>query len=251
VKHTRMTRTRSLIGAIITVAALFPAGASATTIVGSLFFSGDVTLTTDDNPMSPTFGDGTLTFDPVMGQSYDFTVDDGMGFFSGLTGGGDAATFGAANAPVSTTPNVNIPFLTFVNSPVTFSITNVFPGVDGTGGCSDNVANEANGNICTPAGTPFNLQDIAPDGTDSSATFVVYGNLISGGMDTPATITFTASSTGKSLEQLLFDQEHGTADVITYGAQLQTIAPEPATHSLMLAACFLLAGSMFRRRKTR
>ena len=235
---------------ITAAAALFPAGATANTIVGSLHFSGDLTLTTDDNPMDATFGDGTLTFDMVMGQSYDFTVDNGTGFFSGLTGGGNAATFGRGDRPVSNTPNVDIPFLTFVNSPVTFSITNVFPGVDGTGGCSAIVANEANGNLCTPANTPFNLEDIAPNGTDSSATFVLAGNLISGGTDA-ATITFTAASTGKSLEQLLFDQEHGTADVITYGAQLVTLAPEPATFPLMLGAGFLLAGSMFRRRKTR
>jgi hypothetical protein len=56
---------------------------------------------------------------------------------------------------------------------------------------------------------------------------------------TPATVTFNASST--------------TAGVITYGAQLQTVVvPEPsAKNSLMLGAGFLLAGSMFRRRKTR
>jgi hypothetical protein len=70
---------------------------------------------------------------------------------------------------------------------------------------------------------------------------------------TPATVTFTASSTGKSLEQLLNDQENGTADVIAYGTQLQTVVvPEPsAKNSLMLGAGFLLAGSIFRRRKTR
>lgn len=132
-KQTRTKHTRCLIPAIIAAASIFPVGATASTIAGSLYFSGDVTLTTDDNSMSPTYGDGTLTFDPVMGQSYDFTVDDGTGFFAGLTGGGDAATFGAANEPVSTTPNVNLPFLTFVNSPVTFTITNVYPGVDGSG----------------------------------------------------------------------------------------------------------------------
>jgi hypothetical protein len=90
----------------------------------------------------------------------------------------------------------------------------------------------------TIVGTPFNLNDIAPNGTDSSATFVVAGYLVSGGTDTPATVTFTASSTGKSLEQLLNDQENGTADVITYGAQLQTVVgPEPSTkNSLMLGA---------------
>ncbi len=240
-----------MITVIFAAASMFPVGATANTIVGGLDFSGNVTLTTDDNPASPTFGDGTLTFDPEAGQSFDFTVDSGTGFFSALTGGGDAASFGAATAPISNTPNVNIPFLTFVNSPVTFTITNVFPGVDGPGGCSANIANAANGNICSPAGTPFNLQDLAPNGTNSSATFVLAGYLVSGGTDTLATITFTASSTGTSLEQLLKDQENGVPDVITYGAQLVTVAPEPASYSLMLAGGFLLAGGIFRRRKTR
>lgn len=243
-KHIKLTRTSYWIGAIITAVALFPAGASADTIVGDLQFSGDVTLTT-------TLGEGTLSFDMVTGESYDFTIDGGSGFFSGLTGGGDAATFGAATAPIDTA--VDIPdFLTFVNSPVTFTLTYVYGGVDPPTGCSDVVANEANGNLCSPPGTPFNLEDIAPNGTDSSATFVVAGNLVDNGTNTPATITFTASSTGKSLEQLLYDQEHGTADIITYGAQLVSVAPEPSTYySMMLGAGFLLAGSMFRRRKTR
>jgi hypothetical protein len=48
----------------------------------------------------------------------------------------------------------------------------------------------------------------------------------------------------------LHDQENGVADVITYGAQLQTVAPELGTPSLMLGAFLLLAGGMLRRKKT-
>jgi len=244
-----MKLNKVLVAAITVAAAVFPVGSKADTISGGLHFSGDVTLTTDTNPASPTFGDGTLTFDPISGSAFDFTVDSGTGFFAGLTGDGNSNPFGAANAPINTT--VNVPLLTFQNSPVTFTLTFVYPGVDPSAGCSPVVANEANGNLCTPPGTPFNLEDIAPNGTNSSAGFVVSGNLISGGTNNPATITYTASSTGKSFEQILHDQENGIPDVITYGAQLQTTAAEPATSYLMLGAGFLLAVGMFRRRRAR
>ena len=178
------------------------------------------------------------------------TVDNGTGFFSGLIGFGNEANFGAVSAPINTA--INIPnTVTFTNTTDTFTMTRVYGGIDGVSGCSDLVSHEADGNLCSPAGTPYNLQDIAPNGTNSSATFVVAGFLVDGGTLNPATITFTAASTGKSFEQILHDQENGVADVITYGAQLQTVAPEPGTQSLVLGAALLMAGSMFRRKKTR
>jgi hypothetical protein len=225
--------------------AIFPLSVSAGTISGGIHFSGDVTITT-------TAGEGMLSFDflPTPNEAYTFSVDNGSGFFNGLSGFGNETNFGAVTAPINTP--IDIPnTLTFSNTPDTFTMTWVYGGVDGVGGCSDNVANAADGNTCSPFGTPYNLQDIAPNGQNSSATFVVGGYLVDGGTDNPATITFTAASTGKSFEQILHDQENGIADVITYGAQLQTVGPEPATQSLMLGAALLMAGSMFRRRKTR
>jgi hypothetical protein len=193
-----------------------------------------------------------LTFDflPAPNSADTFTVDSGNGFFAGLGGFGDEADFGSVAAPVNTM--VNIPELTFTDTLDTFVLTEVFSGIDSPLGCSDVVANAASGNTCTPPGTPYNLQDLAPSGQNSSATFVVTGYILDGATQNPATITFTAASTGKSFEQILLDQENGVADVITFGAQLQTFAvsPEPGTPTLMLGACLLLAGVIFRRKKT-
>jgi len=237
-----MSHAKSVIAAIAAVLIAYPA--SANTISGGIHFSGDVTITTDVS------GNGTLTFDflPAPNGTHTFTVDNGNGFFSGLGGFGNEANFGAVSAPINTT--VNIPELTFTNTLDTFTMTEVFGGTDGTGGCSDVLAHAANGNLCSPFGTPFNLQDLAPNGSDSSASFVVTGYILDGGTHNPANITFTAASTGKSFEQILNDQEHGVADVITFGAQLQTVAPEPGTSTLMLGVGLLLAGGMLRRKKT-
>jgi hypothetical protein len=240
-----MSHARLFFAAAALSVGILPMSVSAATISGGIHFSGDVTITT-------TGGNGLLTFDflPSPNQTHTMTIDNGSGFFAGLSGFGNETDFGSVVAPVNTT--IDIPTtLDFTNTPDTFTMTYVYGGIDGLAGCSDNTAHEADGNVCTPAGTPYNLQDISPNGTNSSATFVVAGYLVDGGTNNPATITFTAASTGKSFEQILHDQENGIADTITYGAQLQTVAPEPGTQSLMLGAALLLAGGMLRRRKTR
>jgi hypothetical protein len=222
-----MSHAKSIITAIAAVVTAFPISASTFTV--GIHFSGDVTITTVG-------GVSMISFNalPSPNSAYTSTVDSGSGFFSGLNGFGDETDFSSASAPINTPLNIS-DILTFQNTPDTFTMTYVYGGVDGTAGCSDVLAHAASGNLCTPAGTPYNLEDLAPTGEDSSATFVVAGFLMGGGTGNPATITVTAASTGKSYEQILNNQEHGVADVITYGAQLQTIAPELGTSYLMLA----------------
>jgi hypothetical protein len=241
-----MSHAKPVITAMAAVVIAFPMCVSANTISGGIHFSGDVTVSTNT-----VTGVGMLSFNPLPNpnSAFTFTVDNGSGFFAGLGGFGDEMDFTSATAPIDTPLDIgNV--VTFQDTPDTFTMTEVYGGVDGTAGCSDVLAHAASGNVCSPFGTPYNLQDIAPNGQNSSATFVVTGFLMDGGTPNPATITFTAASTGKSYEQILHDQENGVADVITYGAQLQTIGPEPGTPSLMLGACLLLAGGMLRRKKT-
>jgi hypothetical protein len=243
-----MSHVKSVITVIAAVVIGLPVCASANTITGGIHFSGDVTIST-------TAGNGLLTFDflPAPHNTDTFIVDSGSGFFAGLGGFGEETNFGSLLAPVNTM--VNIPELTFTDTPDTFVLTEVFSGIDGIGGCSAVPGNAASGNTCSPAGTPYNLQDLPPTGQNSSATFVVTGYILDGATQNLATITFTAASTGKSFEQILLDQENGVADVITFGAQLQitpptiTQTPEPGTPSLMLGAGLLLAGGMLRRKK--
>lgn len=240
--------------AIFVAAASIPLCASATTINNGLHFSGDVTISTD-----PMTGNGTLTFDNVTGQNYTFTIDAASGNLSGLTGGGTAKPIGSVTAPINT--KIDIPdFLTFVNNPnLSFTLTYVFGGIDGTGGCSADPNTYVPGTTCSPAGTPYNLQDLVSTlgNKTSSASFVVEGILVDGSTQTPASITFSSADTGESLEQILNDQEHGISDTITFGAQLiagSSTTPsvaEPATSSLMLGAGLVLVGCMFRNRNRR
>ncbi len=248
---------KCLTTALLVTAAAFPISATATSITGSLYFSGDVTITTDVNT-----GAGTLTFDDVTGETYTFTIDAGSGDLATLTGGGNEATIGTTTAPVNTV--IDIPdFLTFVNDPgLTFTLTYVYGGIDPTSACVASQTGFNLGATCSPPGTPYNLQDIGstnptPPATPqyiSSASFVVAGDLVEGGTDTPATISFSSTDVAESFEQILYDQQHGTPDTITYGAQLNAgaaMVPEPATSSLMLGAGLVLVGSMFRNRNRR
>ena len=243
-----MSHAKSVITAIAAVVIALPVCASANTITGGIHFSGDVTIST-------TAGNGMLTFDflPPPESAETFIVDSGSGFFAGLGGFGDESNFSSLAAPVGTT--VSIPELTFTGTPDTFTMTEVFAGIDSPLGCIDNPALAAPGNTCSVPGTPYNLQDLGPTGQNSSATFVVEGYILDGTTHNAATITFTAASTGKSFEQILLDQANGVADVITFGAQLQispptiTQTPEPGTTSLILGAGLLLAGGMLRRKK--
>jgi hypothetical protein len=244
-----MLKRALLLSATLLFSLTFFAGiSSANLIEGGLHFSGDLTITTDINPSSPTFGEGTITFDNVASTTHTFTIDSGSGDLSTFVGQGDESTIGAGTAPVGVPVDIT-DFLTFVNSPITFTLTEVLAGIDPLAGCSDNPALAASGNICTPAGTPYNLQDIAPNGTNSTASFVVLGDLVSGGDSSPAVITFTAASTGESFEQLLLDQQSGKPDTITYGAQLISLVPEPSTLRFTFAGCLLMAFGIYRRRK--
>ncbi len=139
-----MSHAKSIITAIAAVVIAFPVCASANTISGGIHFSGDVTITTSA-------GNGMLTFDflPPPNGADTFTVDNGNGFFAGLSGFGDEANFGAVSAPINT-PGLSIPELTFTNTPDTFVMTEVFGGTDSPAGCSDVVANAASGTTCTP-----------------------------------------------------------------------------------------------------
>jgi hypothetical protein len=244
-----MSHAKTVFTAVAAVVMAFPMCMSANSITGGIHFTGDVTIST-------VAGMGMVTFDflPSPNAADTFIVTSGNGFFAGLGGFGDESNFSSVTAPVNTI--VSIPELTFTGTPDTFVMTEVFAGTDSALHCSSNPALATAGNTCTVPGTPYNLQDLAPNGQNSSATFVVLGYILDGTTKNAATITFTAASTGKSFEQILNDQANGVADVITFGAQLQTTGvtgpptPEPGTTTLMLGAGLLLAGGMFRRKKT-
>jgi hypothetical protein len=230
-----------MVPAILFAAAVFPLCAIAGPLNGGINFSGDVTVTTNT-----TTGAGTLTFNQVAGQTYTFVIDSATGDFAGLSGGGKASTIGTSIAPVDTP--LDIPdFLMFNNDPtLSFTLTYVYAGVDNPAGC---FLPAAPGVTCTPPNTPYNLQDLAAN--NASASFVVQGFLLKNGVESPATVTFTAASTGESFQDLLANQAAGGSNKITYGAQLITIAsaPEPATYSsIMLGGILVLAGVIRRRR---
>jgi hypothetical protein len=237
-------RDKKLIFPAILLATAFSGAAYATPLNGTLQFGGNVMISTDINT-----GDGTLTFQKVAGQNYTFTVDGASGDLSFLMGGGIESPIGTVIAPINTP--LNIPdFLIFVNDPdLSFTLTYVYGGIDGTAGCVVDPTHYVPGGLCTPPDSPYNLQDLAPTGggPNSSASFVVEGLLVNGQDALPATITFTAASTGESFEQILFDQATGHPDIITYGAQLQTFTPEPNTYCLTLGGLLLLAGGIRRR----
>jgi len=234
----RQLHTLSVLGFAL-VAGLLPQTVRAN-IVGELNIAGNAVISGAGAAGRVSFA--TLPNPPGNG-SETFAILGSTGFFQtpipGSDGAGTELPFISLLAePINTI--VNVPnFLTFTGVPgVSFTLTEVFGGVDGTANCSDNPALAVGGQQCSPAGTPFNLNNLSS--TTSSAQFRIMGNFITpGGVVTPAIGVFTAASVTGSFQQLILNAENNGSTTVSYGAQFDTIVPEP---NLGFLSCICGAG---------
>lgn len=144
-------------------------------------------------------------------------------------------------------------FMTFIAFPgLSFELTFIAPGVSGTGQCA---AAPAAGQICTPTGSPFNLQNTSA--SSSSASFDVAGKVTDGSGDVSSfTGTFTTQFTTQNYQQLLaeiFGPDGSGFVQASYSAQFNVTpdsdvpdVPEPAT--MFLFGAGMLGIGLIKRR---
>lgn len=230
---------RCLLGAAL----LLPTLANASTITGTLAIGSlNVVL------ISAPGGNGTIQFTPVGGD--DFVVNASTGTFLAAVGlnGKVTSSITQSGNPINTTVVVDN-WLT-IDSPSTlsFQLQQVVGGIDGSAGCAAGGV----GAVCTPPGSPFNLQNIS--GGSSTAAFQVIGAFTNdGGVTyTPYSGTFQTTFNGMTYEALL-NQIAGIGGPATpvqtsWSATFTPDTPEPGTIGLMITGLGLLASSRFRRK---
>ncbi len=215
---------------------------SASTI-GTFSMSGTVTVT--DTTIS--WKSDVSPFAPEM-----FTLTAGAGIYAGEDGQNSVANLNEATQPVGPVFPA-VPFITFnVAAGVPgLDLTHIFPGIDGTAGCS---GAPAPGQVCTPSvpgfTSPFNFQNTANGG--SSASWVFAG-VTTDGLRWSG--QFTSQFT-EPFQTVLAAFAPGGSNTITnsYSAAEITVAavPEPSSTSMLGigAGLLLLSIGMKQYRRT-
>jgi hypothetical protein len=211
-----------------------PLAGRASLITGVLNTGGAVTLTSD----GVTFLDNEFFINsPAAAQQGGFMS------LEGTTGG-----IGNITDPPDATGSLDVPdFMTFAAAPnITITLTYLAAGIDGTVGCTD--VPPAAGQVCTPSGSPFNMQNTS--NSSSSLTFGIAGTefdsltgdsiAITGQFDLPFAVQnfqeLLATTVGDDgTVTTSFSAQFATTGPVTTGA-----VPEPGNLILMLAGIGVL-----------
>jgi hypothetical protein len=145
---------------------------------------------------------------------------------------------------------VSVPFITFSAEPGwAITLTEVEPGVDGTAGCT---LAPAPGQICSPAGSPFNLQNEAAGQVSVSFSFLGTATDGSGTGTSAVAGTFFTTFSDTNYQTILADLADGDAVVSNAEATIGvTPVPEPSSLTMLLLGTGLLATSVVFRRYQR
>ena len=126
-------------------------------------------------------------------------------------------------------------------------MTELSAGVDGTAGCGST----AQGAICTPTGSPFNLENEANDQVLVGFTFS--GTASDGMGDTSAVNgTFSTTLSNTNIAAIIAALDSGSAIVSSaQGTIAVTATPEPSSMVMISLGSLLLASSFSYRRRRR
>jgi hypothetical protein len=161
------------------------------------------------------------------------------------------ADLSSATAPVGTT--VSVPFITFSAEPGwTITLTELEGGVDGSAGCLIPIGLAAAGQICSPTGSPFNLQNEGANQVSVSFSFLGTAADGSGIGASAVAGTFSTTFSDTNYQTLLADLTDGDAIVSNAEATIGvTPIPEPSSLSMLLLGTGLLVTSLVHRRYQR
>jgi hypothetical protein len=123
---------------------------------------------------------------------------------------------------------------------------NSFPlGINGVAGCT--ATPPAAGQVCSPANSPFNLQNLTA--TSSTATFTMRGIT----SDSSSTWTGIFASQFNTMPYQAVLAQLATNGFVsnTFSGQITLVTPEPETWSLLVMGVALVGISRFRSRKQR
>jgi hypothetical protein len=173
-----------------------------------------------------------------------------VGGFTALAG--TAATIQNLTNPPDATGPLNIPdFITFAAAPnISITLTYLLPGIDGAAGCT--ATPPAANQECTPDvpnQSPYNLFNNSA--TSSTASFNVLGLEVDSltGKTVPVTGAFSEPFTALNFQQILATVAGGGTVTTAFGAQFQTVTPEPGTIVELMIGLGAVGIGLFRRQK--
>lgn len=246
-----------------------PALLSAAALNGNLSLSSHGTETVAVNGADIDFdftGTESSGFPPVVTSgTVDGTGDSGLfditnasnGSFGPLSGTTTTVhDLSAAMEPVGSTTGPGLPLTTFITFSAepgwNITLTELNPGTD-DGACN------GSSEFCTPAGSPFNLQN--ENGATQTSGNVLVGFTFVGtetdgaGHTSAVSGTFSTTFSNTSYQTILADLKAGDSIVssanATIGVTPITATPEPASIYLLLIGSALLMGSAAYRRHQR
>jgi hypothetical protein len=230
--------TAVLLGSLLSISA----ASAATIVAGQVNFTGTVAVNTG----------GVFFANAVSTPHLIDPSNPNTGGYSGLTGG----TIQDLTGPATTGAFSVSHFITFnlPGGPVFFDLQNIAAGLGTLAACGSNTI----GNVCTPAGSPFTLIQVAANQVeiDLSVSGVAYLDVVTTGSDPTSGLLTTQNLLPGTITDILAAVSSPGGITNSYSATFSSLAPgttlgtpEPGTLGMIFTGLGLLGIRLFRRNR--